>query len=83
MIEVLAGTGRLNAELGDRLAWLDGPDLRVMEHPVALLPQEGHVHGEALRGAVALVAQALLRLHVILHGEQGPRYEVPRCVNVQ
>jgi hypothetical protein len=77
--EMLARTGGVDAQLGSRVAGLDGPDLGVVEHPVALLAEEGHVNGEALGGSVALVAKGFLGLDVVLDAEKGARHEVPGC----
>lgn len=76
---VLARAGGQDVEARPVGALLGRRHLGVVEHSVALLREERHVHREALRRAVALVPQRLLRLHEVLRGQQRPRQEVSRC----
>lgn len=59
--------------IGVRLGWAH---LGIMKHPVSLLREERHVHREALRRAVTLVSQRLLRLHEVLHTQQCSCQEI-------
>ena len=49
---------------GDRRA-----DLDVVEHPVALLLEAGHVDGEGVRGTATVVLQDRLGLHKVRSGQ--------------
>jgi len=83
MRRVLARTDGQDAELRLIGACLDRAHLGVVKHPVALLREERHVHREALRRAVTLVPQRLLRLHEVLHAQQRSCQEISRCVQTR
>jgi len=82
MRRVLAWTDGQDVQLRSRCIRLSRAYFSIVKHPVALLREERHVHGEALRCAAALVPQSLLRLHEILDTQQRPRQKVPRCNEV-
>lgn len=79
MRRVLARADSQDVELGARDVRFGRTHLGVVKHPIALLREERHVHGETFRCAATLVPQCLLRLHKVLHAQQRPRQEVPCC----
>jgi len=80
---ILARTDGQDAELRQIGARFDRAHLGVVKHPVALLREERHVHREALRRAVTLVPQRLLRLYEVLHTQQRSSQEISRCVQTR
>lgn len=77
---ILARADGQDAELRPIGARLGRAHLGVVKHPVALLREERHVHREALRRAVTLVPQRLLRLHEVLHAQQRACQEISRSL---
>jgi len=79
MRRVLARANGQDVQLRSRCVRLSRAYFGIVKHPVALLREKRHVHGETLRCAAALVPQSLLCLHEVLDTQQRPRQKVSRC----
>jgi hypothetical protein len=75
MEEELPLTARQNVDRGLRISLLVRSDLCVMEQPVALLVEEGHVHTEPIGSADATVSENALSFFQVTSPQESASQE--------